>query len=306
MLKAIILVGIPGSGKSTLAAKIIQEEDNFVELNFDNIRMEIVKKRFSEYEPEKHNLWKFWKHKMNKELDSIFEEQFQKAINERKNIVFSNKNTHNGRRDGLVQKMKNFGYDVHVIPVTTSYDVAVRQDMFRVNVIGANEIRKDWKRYNEFFNAHEMYVPKEGSVKAVMFDIDGTIAHMENRSPYDWDKVINDKPDFIMQIMIESLISKGFKIIYMSGRDSVCMKDTIDWLVKHYNADFGSDGNSVIFMRESQDQRKDSIIKRELFDRNVRDFYNVYSVFDDRPQVVRMWHDIGLKVWATGDQLIEF
>jgi hypothetical protein len=48
-------------------------------------------------------------------------------------------------------------------------------------------------------------------------------------------------------------------------------------------------------MRAEKDNRKDSIIKRELFDKHIRDKYHVDFVLDDRDQVVRMWRrELGL------------
>lgn len=59
-------------------------------------------------------------------------------------------------------------------------------------------------------------------------------------------------------------------------------------------------------MREAKDQRKDSIVKSEIFWRDIAPFYNVECVIDDRPQVVRMWLDLGLKVLCVGNPWIEF
>jgi hypothetical protein len=48
-------------------------------------------------------------------------------------------------------------------------------------------------------------------------------------------------------------------------------------------------------MRGHRDQRKDSIIKRELFDGHVRGRFYVEAVIDDRNQVVDMWRrELGL------------
>ena len=56
-------------------------------------------------------------------------------------------------------------------------------------------------------------------------------------------------------------------------------------------------------MRATGDPRKDSIVKREIFDREIRDRYRVVGVFDDREQVVQMWRALGLTVFqvAEGD-----
>jgi len=51
------------------------------------------------------------------------------------------------------------------------------------------------------------------------------------------------------------------------------------------------------------DGRKDAVVKREIFDREIRDNWRIVGVFDDRQQVVRMWRALGLTVFqvAEGD-----
>ncbi len=52
--------------------------------------------------------------------------------------------------------------------------------------------------------------------------------------------------------------------------------------------------------------RKDTIVKEEIFWRDIADNYNVQFVIDDRPSVARMWRELGLKVFQVGDPHIEF
>ena len=70
------------------------------------------------------------------------------------------------------------------------------------------------------------------------------------------------------------------------------------WLDRHVGVPY--DG---LHMRVTGDQRKDSVVKAEIFDREIRDRYHVVGVFDDRAQVVRMWRSLGLTVFqvAEGD-----
>lgn len=75
----------------------------------------------------------------------------------------------------------------------------------------------------------------------------------------------------------------------MSGRDGISRELTEKWL----------EGKDIpyraLFMRAEGDQRKDSIVKKELFDEHVRNNYYVRGVFDDRDQVVSMWRkELGL------------
>jgi hypothetical protein len=48
-------------------------------------------------------------------------------------------------------------------------------------------------------------------------------------------------------------------------------------------------------MRAESDFRKDSIVKKELFDNHIKNKYFIEYVLDDRNQVVDMWRDMGLK-----------
>lgn len=144
--------------------------------------------------------------------------------------------------------------------------------------------------------APSTYTPPQGKTRAIICDIDGTIAHMGERSPYDWHKVGTDNPD---KIVIDLLRRHDDRVvILLSGRDEVCRSETVQWLAEnrvpfHY-----------LHMRPEGDNRKDSIVKRELFEEYIRDHFNVEFVLDDRNQVVDMWrNELGLKVLqvAAGD-----
>lgn len=127
-----------------------------------------------------------------------------------------------------------------------------------------------------------------GLPTCICTDIDGTIADGAGlRSMYDWHKVGVDKPkQTIIDIFLQCKADKKF---ILSGRDGICRSETIQWLFDH---DVTYDG---LFMREAGDMRKDSIIKREIYDREIKGKYNVLFILDDRNQVVDLWRrDLGL------------
>lgn len=143
-------------------------------------------------------------------------------------------------------------------------------------------------RYNYGINKVERL---EHLPKAIIVDIDGTLAKINGRSPFDWDKVDTDDLNVDVADVVNTIADSGTKVILMSGRSSSARVKTIGWLAKHgINYD-------ELHMRESPDFRKDYIVKRELFDKYVRDRYNIVGVFDDRDQVVHMWRkQLGLTV----------
>ena len=142
-----------------------------------------------------------------------------------------------------------------------------------------------------------------------MVDLDGTLAHMTDRGPFEWNRVGEDTVDPILSFLLSNwLIQNNNRVVFMSGRDEVCRSETIKWITKNVpNTRFtpGST-NCELFMRPTGSFEKDTVVKLRLFKEHVADRYNVLAVFDDRPSVVRMWHEIGLKVWSAGDQYVEF
>ena len=128
--------------------------------------------------------------------------------------------------------------------------------------------------------------------KAIIVDVDGTLADMRGvRSPFEWDKVLQDKPHQDVIELIKDLASLNkYKIIITTGRDGSCMQDTVNWLVE-YKVPFDD-----FYMRGEGDFRKDNIIKSEIYMDHIRPKYDVKFVVDDRDQVVEMWRSLGLRV----------
>lgn len=132
------------------------------------------------------------------------------------------------------------------------------------------------------------YKPRPDLPPAWLFDIDGTLALMGDRSPFEWHKVGMDDCNEWVRTILHALAPTA-SIIIMSGRDSACRATTESWLRRN------DIPYSDLFMRAQGDSRKDSIIKAELFWNHVGENYNVLGVFDDRDQVVVAWREMGLK-----------
>jgi predicted kinase len=132
----------------------------------------------------------------------------------------------------------------------------------------------------------------------VLVDIDGTVALMNGRSPYDWGRVGSDAPNPAVIEAVRAMHAAGHAIVFCSGRDAVCRAETEAWLDLFVGVPYEG-----LFMRPEGDSRKDAIVKREIFDTEIRDRWRVVGVFDDRQQVVRMWRALGLTVFqvAEGD-----
>jgi hypothetical protein len=59
-------------------------------------------------------------------------------------------------------------------------------------------------------------------------------------------------------------------------------------------------------MRHNGDYRKDVVVKEEMYNDHIKGKYNVTVVIDDRLQVCRMWHRLGLPLLRVGDPDADF
>ena len=138
---------------------------------------------------------------------------------------------------------------------------------------------------------------------ALICDLDGTLAKMHDRSPYDFKKVYNDHVNESVRLVVSSLHETlGASIVFCSGRDDNCFELTDRWIREKAGfADF------KLLMRKTGDKRKDAIIKKEIYLSDIFPFYNVQFVFDDRHQVCEMWHhELGLNLFRVGDPNAKF
>lgn len=142
-----------------------------------------------------------------------------------------------------------------------------------------------------------------------IFDIDGTLAnHKGIRGPFEEHKVHLDTPIEPVWKVLRSLALR-YRIVFVSGRTAGCYSETVKWLQKQFETEkskiFGR-MNIELYMRQIGDNRKDSIVKKEIYNHHVLPKYNIVGVFDDRMQVCRMLYDNNIFCFNVNQGLIEF
>lgn len=144
----------------------------------------------------------------------------------------------------------------------------------------------------------EPVVRNESLPKAYIVDMDGTLALMRGRSPYDESRVHEDLVnDDVAETVFMLAIKNGIHLIVMSARTEACRYATQQWLYDNRVL------YDELYMRTVGDMRRDREVKYDLFNEHVRGKYDVLGVFDDRDQVVAMWRELGLTCFqvAPGD-----
>ena len=137
--------------------------------------------------------------------------------------------------------------------------------------------------------------------KCIVVDIDGTVANHDGiRHHHAYDKVHLDEPhqDIINLVQILQFAQRqsefdydGFEILFVSGRPDSCEIQTIEWLNKYGIWSFPY----TLHMRETGDYRPDFIVKKEIYDKHIEPFYDVWFALDDRDQIVNMWRENGIR-----------
>jgi predicted kinase len=203
-----------------------------------------------------------------------------------------------GSSAGALVKLEDFTG----VPV----DVCVERDAARPNPVGEEVIRTMYARYLAGKRRpvelpagpveSAVYVPPPDKPRAILVDIDGTVAVMSDRSPYDMSRVHLDTPNEPVIAAVRAMQAAGHTIIFCSGRTDDGRAATEAWLQTHVGVP-----HAGLFMRAEGDQRKDSVVKREIFEKQLREHWRIVAVFDDRNQVVRMWRQLGLPVFQVAE-----
>jgi len=119
--------------------------------------------------------------------------------------------------------------------------------------------------------------------KAIICDLDGTLALINNRNPFDASTCADDELNTPVANTLKAFAKEDYKILLVSGREDRFREQTVEFLEK-YDIPYHK-----LWMRQAKDYRKDSIIKLELFEAEIRNKYFIEFVLDDRDQVVELW-----------------
>ena len=294
MPELLMLKGLPGSGKSTYAKSL----KGYKRVNMDDLRQMLDDGK--------------WSKANERIMQRVRKGIIWDLMRAGKNIVIDDTNLHSKHSEmlsGMVKEHAALAAAVteRTLPGWTSYanytfkehfvdtpvEECIKRDLQRQYSVGKDVIMR---MYNQYLKPPAQDQEWDQSLPTcVLVDIDGTVAKMVNRGPYDWAKVGDDEPKHEIIELVEDLMMV-YEIVFMSGRDGSCYEATNKWLqdnIKqcHYQ----------LFMRAEGDSRKDSIVKQELYEEHIKGKYNVHLVLDDRDQVVRLWRDLGMTCLQVAD-----
>lgn len=291
--------GYPGSGKSTRARKIA-EETGAVVVCRDDLRMML------------HGTYWSGKRELEDQVTIAERAAVQAYLKAGVSVVVDETNLEPVFLRKWAKLASQYGAEFVRVDIETPVSHCIVADQQRAldggRHVGADVIRRMAKRHPianwPDIQAPPTFEPKpvewvEGLPEAIIVDIDGTLAHMNGRSPYDYSQVHTDTVDeqvrWLVNLIDQYGSPRGVYILIVSGRDDTCREATQEWLWRN------GVGYDELYMRPTgaKDERgnklPDYLVKYDLFNENIRGKYNVRFVLDDRDQVVNLWRAIGLK-----------
>lgn len=288
MKQVIILKGLPACGKTTFCKQAMDKDPGrYKRVNKDDLRGMIDGGQ--------------WSPKNEKFVLKLRDDLILRYLEEGKHVFVDDTNLH-PKHEARIRELVKGKAQVIIKEFHPAPQVCIENDLKRPNSVGAKVI---WDMYNDFLKPKEeivTYTPPAGKPKAIIVDIDGTVALMGNkRGPYDWDKVGGDDVNEAVVDLIDNCRPASHEddpiIIFVSGREGSCLKATKKWL----DSNGVSRDEDLLYLRQEGDTRKDSIVKQEIFDEHIRDHYDVQFVLDDRNQTVAMWRSLGLTCLQVAD-----
>lgn len=276
MLTVYYLRGLPGSGKSTWAKEKLKElGPNFAKrASKDDLRAMLDDGQWS---------------RGNEAFVVNAEQQIaEAALLAGKHVIIDNTGfaqVHINRYTELAKKHKAKFEMVDFTNV--SVEDCIKRDLKRLNSVGEVVIRGMHQEYlasAKIAPARDFNLPS-----AVLCDLDGTLAILGTRNPYDASTCENDRLNHLVSAALRGVTSQySASVIFVSGRSDRYRTETERWLYIYSWAD------SRLIMRKDGDCRRDSIVKREIYEEHIKGKYNVEAIFDDRPQVIReCWRELG-------------
>lgn len=150
--------------------------------------------------------------------------------------------------------------------------------------------------------------PSTGLPPAVIIDLDGTLTSAAWREHFlsgrhrDWPGFFagmgRDAP---VQPLVDLVAwaSTHATVVLLTGRP-----DDHATVIRRWLADHGVVYDRLL-MRPGGDRRPDTVVKREIYHRDVAPHHDVRFVIDDRPRVVDMWREEGLYVLTAVDPRLD-
>jgi predicted kinase len=306
--KLLILVGPPGSGKSSYAKYHLRTEDNWTRVSRDDFRAMQFQGTLAT-------------NKIETMINTAVDASIEAYLTNKTNVIIDA--TH-CKKEYITQFVNKFSHlaDIHFkVFEVSKEDLEERCKERETNtgkhipVTVIHKMSQQLEHLKTIFDFAPIFKKEKPQIRfdksidkptCYLVDLDGTVADANGRNMFNPtnEEVMADIPILPVIKVIQSL-ALSHKIIFVSGREDSTREGTTRWIRKYI---FNDETYEItLLMRPQGNYQRDSIIKREILDRDILPYYNVIGVFDDRLQVVReCWNEAGIFCFNVNQYLEKF
>lgn len=283
MAKLIVLQGCPCSGKTTWRKQYVEQNPETIVACLDDIRYHIGNGKYSfdhEDRVREHENY----------IVDIGLKSGHEVIVDATNL---NPKTISKWKAMAEKHNCEIEFKEFYVPITEAIKRSKKRKEEGGLYISKNVLFTFYKKYypNEFIDNRLIKENDHICPNAVICDLDGTLALHVGRTPFEWDKIETDKIDPRLRDILNMYMEKGILVIFVTGRDDSAKENTINWL-KNPNNKLSQ--YWCLYTRKSNDRRAGEVYKKEVYDKYIKDNYNVLCVFEDHSRCVQMWRNEGL------------
>lgn len=297
--KVICTQGIPGSGKSTWAIRKCRDT-NYRRANRDDLRALFGDSSLL-LNPE-----------FEKEITKLQQFAIRTALKAGHDVIVDDTNLNERYFLKLKEYIQSYsdetGEVIGLERKTFDVDpkVCIQRDEARDRTVGKEVIEKMHNAYSKgkssgfVKDVYEVIYPGQNTIvndpnkqKCIICDLDGTLANIDHRDPYDASTCENDTLVKPVAGVLKNYFDLGYRVYLFSGRSDAYIEQTRKFLER------GRVKYHKLVMRKDGDYRSDSILKEEMFNENIRDTHYVDFILDDRDQVVKKWRSMGITVFQV-------
>lgn len=292
----LILVGAPGSGKSTFAKYFIRTEESWMRVCRDDFRT--MHFSTSNLSPREEGA-----------ITEMIDGAITGLLRRRMNIIIDATHCKAEYINHYIEKfnhLADISFKIFDLDAQTIAERCEKRNKETGKYISQSVQSKYIKELQILKKSFDFSIrPKvdkrtglteqdQSLPKAIICDLDGTLALMDDRNPFDASHADKDRLNESVANTLRLFSKNGYQILLVSGREDRFKEPTVKFLEDH---DITYDR---LLMRKSKDFRKDSIVKRDIYEAVIKGKYYVEFVLDDRDQVVDMWRQgLGLSCFQV-------
>lgn len=280
MPNLVLLMGPPGSGKSSYAKTM--EDQGYTRISQDDQGADHV-------------------------------DFFRGCISTGRDIVVDRMNFNQEQRN----RYRNYaiasdlGYKISVVEFVVPRKVCFERCMMRQNhptikdELNANNALNTYFKFyepadeNEYSEVVRIHYSSPEKKTAIMCDLDGTLCNLNHRLHFvkgegkkNWGEFFRRCGEDSIYEDVAGIINleskNGTEIVFCSGRPEEYRTQTQMWLDSNIGIE------APLVMRPKGNYKSDNITKVMLYEYEIKPYFNVKYVLDDRDQVVLAWRKIGL------------